>query len=919
MEGLMWRASNVVISYGAIRGEAGCASGTQEKEKKSTSSSKGSFEKVRLAEKSSAAAAAAAATTSGNNGRSFTFAPLPFSSAKNFVPAPLRFLWFPENTTVKGPDEPSSSSNISSGTGVGGEDARMTIKIKEIADFVEEKREKEDVVGPRVEEDGGDRDFDVVNRELDGSRPDLAGCSETSNSDLTEDEGSEDELMKNVGKRWFQNFLNGRFLKKSPRVEVRIPSTETLEKADDAMTSVSTSLEHPIPAIQVGSEKSGAACDLKDAGKCVGCAAEADNFVVDSAASPLATLEVPHVNVNHDVESFSKFLSEVPLTELKLIAQTSFLSNLAYMIPELKAGELARYHHMLFVTSSVDIKAEARAKEKAEALAQEKAAAAAKLEQERNAPGSGAKQASYLSPEAAYALAAAATSFLRSQKKGFLVPSGGEGSAGVNNPKSDDSKSKEVTNLLEYDPIAAYFGVGLNDSEVGVPLDLSSQDMATFMRPVTSVVSAEKDTKQEVANNLRSLHTCPCDWFSCDEKGGYTRFFSIQGSESFSSWQANLLFEPIQFEHSALGVMVHRGIYEAAIGLYEQILPYVLEHQQSYGERAKFRFTGHSLGGSLSVLLTLMLNIRGVVKTDNLLPVYTFGAPYVMCGGDCLLKKLGFPLTHVQYIVMHRDIVPRSFTCNYPDHVAEVLKRVNGTFRDHTCLIRQRLLYAPMGQMMILQPDDRQSTPHPLLPSGCGLYVIQHQSHNEPTMSNSDDEVVPSRAVQVRAAQRAFLNKPHPLETLSDPGAYGSEGTIAKNHDPRNYAKAINSVLRQEMRRWRRVQRERRRQLWWPLVSADAAGAISRSASFGVQKEPGGSKGATSQGMCGPSGLSHYFSSDISAGRATFPVSVSGDPKGRLTRYKSLIASQHMQMGLVVLLTAKLFIEQGFGIVLAWV
>lgn len=172
----------------------------------------------------------------------------------------------------------------------------------------------------------------------------------------------------------------------------------------------------------------------------------------------------------------------------------------------------------------------------------------------------------------------------------------------------------------------------------------------------------------------------------------------------------------------------------------------------------------------------------------------------------------------------------------------------------------------------------------------------------------------------MRAAQRAFLNQPHPLEIISDPGAYGSEGSIAKHHDPRNYSKAINGVLRQEMRRWRRVQRERRRQLWWPLVSADAAGAISKGANLGVQKKKhGASKGVTSQGMCGPSGLQSHFVSDLSAGRATFPVSGSGDLKGRFSRYKSLIASQHMQMGLLVLLTAKLFIEQGFGIVLAWV
>lgn len=214
---------------------------------------------------------------------------------------------------------------------------------------------------------------------------------------------------------------------------------------------------------------------------------------------------------------------------------------------------------------------------------------------------------------------------------------------------------------------------------------------------------------------------------------------------------------------------------------------------------------------------------------------------------------------------------------------------------------------------MILQPDHQLASPHPLLPSGSGLYLVRHQSHNDSPVSTCDDEVVPSRAIQVRAAQRAFLNQPHPLEIISDPGAYGPEGTIAKHHDPRNYSTAINSVLRQEMRRWRRVQRERRRQLWWPLVGADAAGAMSKGASLGVSKEQGAPKG-----MCGPPGLSHFVS-DLSAGRSPFPVSASGDLKGRLGRYKSLIASQHMQMGLVVLVTARLFIEQGFGVILAWV
>lgn len=135
-----------------------------------------------------------------------------------------------------------------------------------------------------------------------------------------------------------------------------------------------------------------------------------------------------------------------------------------------------------------------------------------------------------------------------------------------------------------------------------------------------------------------------------------------------------------------LEVVVHRGIYEAAKGIYEQMLPEVHAHLKACGKHATFRFTGHSLGGSLSVLINLMLLIRGEVPASSLLPVITFGAPSIMCGGDHLLRKLGLPRSHVQSITLHRDIVPRAFSCNYPNHVAELLKAVNRNFRNHPCL-----------------------------------------------------------------------------------------------------------------------------------------------------------------------------------------------------------------------------------------
>ncbi|CBI36930.3 unnamed protein product, partial [Vitis vinifera] len=326
-------------------------------------------------------------------------------------------------------------------------------------------------------------------------------------------------------------------------------------------------------------------------------------------------------------------------------------------------------------------------------------------------------------------------------------------------------------------------------------------EVASFMATtdsVTAVVAAKEEVKQAVADDLNSVLTTPCEWFICDDDRTGTRFFVIQGSESLASWQANLLFEPISFE--GLDVPVHRGIYEAAKGIYEQMLPEVLSHLQARGERATFRFTGHSLGGSLSLLVNLMLLIRGVVPPSSLLPVITFGAPSIMCGGDHLLYELGLPRSHVQAVTMHRDIVPRAFSCNYPRHVAELLKAVNGNFRNHPCLNNQKVLYSPMGEFLILQPEEKHSPHHHLLPSGSGLYLL-----SRPVSDANDAER------QLLAAKLVFLNSPHPLEILSDSSAYGSDGTIQRDHDMKSYLRSVRSVIRQEQNSIRKTKREQRR------------------------------------------------------------------------------------------------------------
>ncbi|KAA8543041.1 hypothetical protein F0562_021464 [Nyssa sinensis] len=547
--------------------------------------------------------------------------------------------------------------------------------------------------------------------------------------------------------------------------------------------------------------------------------------------------------IEFDRNSFSKLLRRVSLAEATLYAQMSYLGNLAYSIPQIKPGNLLKYHGLRFVTSSLEkkelvMKAE---KEKVPAEVQEAEGTSKEQEQGKEMKSNG----NQISASSAYQIAASAASYLHSHTKSILP----------------FKSSKAVTSEDQ-------------GSEISGNVDLMNNDMASFMATtdsVTAVVAAKEEVKQAVADDLSSTRSSPCEWFICDDDQIGTRFFVIQGSESLASWQANLLFEPIQFE--GLDVLVHRGIYEAAKGIYAQMLPEVRAHLKSRGNHATFRFTGHSLGGSLSLLVNLMLLIRGEAPLCSLLPVIIFGAPAIMCGGDRLLHELGLPRSHVQAITMHRDIVPRAFSCNYPNHVAEFLKAVNRNFRNHPCLNNQRLLYAPMGEFLILQPDEKFSPSHHLLPPGSGLYIL-----NCPVSDASDAEK------QIRAAQDVFLNSPHPLEILSDHSAYGSEGTIQRDHDMNSYLKSVRSVIRRELNRTRKARREHRRKLWWPLVTPHDINAAL------MGERPVALASAYM-------GESHFNSSGI--------LQTGGES---LNRFSRLVASQHMHLLVVLLFPARLLL-----------
>ncbi|KAK6285779.1 hypothetical protein POUND7_011958 [Theobroma cacao] len=485
--------------------------------------------------------------------------------------------------------------------------------------------------------------------------------------------------------------------------------------------------------------------------------------------------------VKYDRESFSKLLARVPWSDTKLFSQLAFLCNIAYVIPEIREKDLRKHYGLRLVTSSLEKKAEAATiKAKLDQDSTRVPVAASENTESKSVKAEGSEQKRPIRLSVVYEIAASAACYVQSRAKGLLSPGSKsqEDAGGTDSCRCGDQPEMEGENSPR-----------IYNSEVAAYVAASA---------MTAVVRAGEREKQETAKDLQSLDSSPCEWFVCDDLSTYTRSFVIQGSDSLASWQANLFFEPTNFEGT--DVLVHRGIYEAAKGIYEQLMPEIMDHLKRHGDRAKLQFTGHSLGGSLSLLVNLMLLTRKVVKPSALRPVVTFGSPFVFCGGQKILDELGLDENHVHCVMMHRDIVPRAFSCKYPNHVAVVLKRLPGSLRSHPCLLKNKLLYTPLGKVFILQPNEKLSPPHPLIPPGSALYALDN-THCEYSTK----------------ALRAFLNCPHPLDTLSDLTAYGSEGTILRDHDSSNYLKAVNGVLRQDKRvdvRRARIQRS----LLWPLL-----------------------------------------------------------------------------------------------------
>ncbi len=218
---------------------------------------------------------------------------------------------------------------------------------------------------------------------------------------------------------------------------------------------------------------------------------------------------------------------------------------------------------------------------------------------------------------------------------------------------------------------------------------------------------------------------------------------------------------------------------------------------------------------------------------------------------------------------------------------------------------KQRQMYVPMGEMLILQPDAQQAPGHPLLPSGSGLYAVRQPRRLDSQFNPFQVGSLPQRAAdQVKLAERAFLNKPHPLEIMSNPSSYGSEGSISRDHDPRSYAKAVNHVLRQEIQQRRQAKKEfDKLNTFVPLFPASgdmqSRLLLRRKAvlSLGLTSVDTATHAIAGIGTTNLQGL-RTSAQQIALGQTPSLASVTtlvlGSQKDRSSRHSRLVASRHV-------------------------
>ena len=153
-----------------------------------------------------------------------------------------------------------------------------------------------------------------------------------------------------------------------------------------------------------------------------------------------------------------------------------------------------------------------------------------------------------------------------------------------------------------------------------------------------------------------------------DAAGNVTKIFFITGTEDLNDLLVDTKFSSVPFNADEK-ISVHSGFKDYAdAALSEGILDFFVEYIKNHPNE-KIYFTGHSLGGAISVLIAARLADAGADMKN--IKVVTFGAPAV---GNREFADSFKDKINLTRVVMDSDIIDASFKIFGYVHFGEVVK-----------------------------------------------------------------------------------------------------------------------------------------------------------------------------------------------------------------------------------------------------
>lgn len=263
------------------------------------------------------------------------FNPLPLPSPRTAIPAPLKFLWFSRKKKIPIENRASEQAQALHLSVINNGDLISSLPLLEqntgeassLGDLIERSnKQKEDTQSETLREGCDDAVLIQEMHHDSPTQPEIA-ASILSNAIMA----NVDPSCRSTKKSWISMITDLKSLwpnRKAPMNQIGSP---------DKSRTCSTPPNNGITSTHVPKcESSCGGCELN---ACHGC-----------------SLEVPYTKVLHSKESFSKFLQDASLFDMKVLAQMSFLCDIAYTIPDIQV--LVHYNswacYILFCIASMN-------------------------------------------------------------------------------------------------------------------------------------------------------------------------------------------------------------------------------------------------------------------------------------------------------------------------------------------------------------------------------------------------------------------------------------------------------------------------------------------------------------------------------------------------------------------------------------